>query len=89
LDLRIKSYGSLKFLREVWAGRAYAGANEEELIKYKTFLEKEGGGKGVGGYQNGRPVGARSAAANGWSALSQVTSGHPATRRPRPTASGD
>jgi hypothetical protein len=27
LDLRIKSYGYLKFLEEVWAGLACAGAN--------------------------------------------------------------
>jgi hypothetical protein len=31
LDLRIKSYGCLKFQGEVWAGRACAGANEKEL----------------------------------------------------------
>jgi hypothetical protein len=28
LDLRIKSYGCLKFQGEVWAGRACAGANQ-------------------------------------------------------------
>jgi hypothetical protein len=31
LDLRFKSYGCLKFLGEVWAGRACVVANEEEL----------------------------------------------------------
>jgi hypothetical protein len=31
LDLRIKSYGCLKFQGEVWAGRACAAANEKEL----------------------------------------------------------
>jgi hypothetical protein len=31
LDLRIKSYGCLKFQGEVWAGRACAGANQQEL----------------------------------------------------------
>jgi hypothetical protein len=31
LNLRIKNYGCLKFLGEVWAGRACVGANEEEL----------------------------------------------------------
>jgi hypothetical protein len=33
LDLQIKSYGCLKFIGEVWAGRACAGANEVELTK--------------------------------------------------------
>jgi hypothetical protein len=36
LDLRIKSYGCLKFQGEVWAGRACVGANEKEL----TTLQK-------------------------------------------------
>jgi hypothetical protein len=31
LDLWIKSYGCLKFQGEVWAGRACAGANQQEL----------------------------------------------------------
>jgi hypothetical protein len=31
LDLRIKSYGCLKFQVEVWAGRACAVANQQEL----------------------------------------------------------
>jgi hypothetical protein len=31
LDLRIKSYGCLKFQGEVWAGRACAAANDKEL----------------------------------------------------------
>jgi hypothetical protein len=31
LDLRIKSYGCLKFQGEVWAGRACVAANEKEL----------------------------------------------------------
>jgi hypothetical protein len=31
LDLRSKSYGCLKFQGEVWAGRACAGANQQEL----------------------------------------------------------
>jgi hypothetical protein len=39
LDLRIKSYGCLKFLGEVWAGRAWAGTNEEKFIK---VLKSEG-----------------------------------------------
>jgi hypothetical protein len=39
LDLRIKSYGCLKFQGEVWAGRACAGANQQEL----TTCTKSGG----------------------------------------------
>jgi hypothetical protein len=39
LDLRIKSYGCLKFQREVWARRACAVANEKEL----TTCAKSGG----------------------------------------------
>jgi hypothetical protein len=39
LDLRIKSYGCLKFQGEVWAGRACAGANQQEL----TTCAKSGG----------------------------------------------
>jgi hypothetical protein len=37
LDLRIKSYGCLKFLGEVWEGRPCAGANEEELTNHKKI----------------------------------------------------
>ena len=36
LDLRIKSYGCLKFQGEVWVGWACVGANEKEL----TTLQK-------------------------------------------------
>jgi hypothetical protein len=39
LDLRIKSYGCLKFQEEVWAGRACAVANQQEL----TTCRKSGG----------------------------------------------
>jgi hypothetical protein len=39
LDLRIKSYGCLKFQGEVWARRACAGANQQEL----TTCAKRGG----------------------------------------------
>jgi hypothetical protein len=39
LDLRIKSYRCLKFQGEVWAGRACAGANQQEL----TTCAKSGG----------------------------------------------
>jgi hypothetical protein len=39
LDLWIKSYGRLKFWGEVWAGRACAGANQQEL----TLSAQKGG----------------------------------------------
>jgi hypothetical protein len=39
LDLQIKSYGNLKFLRKVWEGWACAGVNEEELT---TCAKKKG-----------------------------------------------
>jgi hypothetical protein len=45
LDLRIKSYGCLKFLGEIWAGRACAGANEEELTTCAKLWGQEVGGK--------------------------------------------
>jgi hypothetical protein len=37
LDLRIKSYGCLKFLGEVWARLACATGNEEELTNHKKI----------------------------------------------------
>jgi hypothetical protein len=48
LDLRIKTYGCLKFQGEVWARRACVGANEEELTTCAKFWrqEVEEGGKG-------------------------------------------
>jgi hypothetical protein len=55
LDLRIKSYGCLKFLGEVWVRRACAGANEEELTKHQKIWGQGGGGKGAGGWKNGVP----------------------------------
>jgi hypothetical protein len=36
LDLWIKSYGCLKFLGEVWAWRACAGANQQELTTMRA-----------------------------------------------------
>jgi hypothetical protein len=39
LDLQIKSYGCLKFQGEIWAGRACAGTNQQEL----TTCAKSGG----------------------------------------------
>jgi hypothetical protein len=53
LDLRIKSYGCLKFQGEVWAWRACAGANEEELTTCAKFWGQEVGGRGLGEYQKG------------------------------------
>jgi hypothetical protein len=57
LDIWIKSYGCLKFLGEVWVGRACAGANEEELTKQKFFWGQRRGGNGTGGWKNGGPAG--------------------------------
>jgi hypothetical protein len=45
LDLRIKCYGCLKFLGEVWVGRACVGANEEELTTCAKFWGQEEGGR--------------------------------------------
>jgi hypothetical protein len=53
LDLRIKSYGCLKFLGEVLAGRACPGANEEELTKHQKNWGQGGGGKGARGRGKG------------------------------------
>jgi hypothetical protein len=39
----MKSNGCLKFLGEVWAGRACARANEEELTNHKKIWAQEGG----------------------------------------------
>jgi hypothetical protein len=52
LDLRIKSYGCLKFLGEVWAGWECTRANEEELITCIKYLGQEVGG-GRQGYSKG------------------------------------
>jgi hypothetical protein len=49
LDLRIKSYGCLKFQGEVWAGRACAAANEEELTTYVKFCRQGGWAEWGGG----------------------------------------
>jgi hypothetical protein len=55
LDLRIKSYGCLKFQGEVWAGWACAGANEEESTTCAKFWGQEVGGRGQGEYKKGDP----------------------------------
>jgi hypothetical protein len=66
LDLQMKSYGCLKFLGEVWAGRAWAGTNEEKFIK---VLKSEGRRKKAGGTNKKmEPIHGRLA-----------TSGHPAS----------
>jgi hypothetical protein len=49
LDLWIKSYGCLKFQREVWAGRACAGANGKELTILQKFWGQRGWAGGGGG----------------------------------------
>jgi hypothetical protein len=60
LDLRIKSYGCLKFEGEVWAGRACAAANEEELTACAKFCGQGGWARGAGGGQSGAPALGRS-----------------------------
>jgi hypothetical protein len=47
MDLQIKSYGCLKFLREVWAGWACVGANEEELTNNNKFWGRREEGRGL------------------------------------------
>ena len=42
LDLRIKSYGCLKFQREVLAGRACVAANKKELTTCAKSVGQEG-----------------------------------------------
>jgi hypothetical protein len=56
LDLRIKSYGCLKFEGEVWAGRACAAANEEELTACAKFCGQGGWARGARGGQSGAPA---------------------------------
>jgi hypothetical protein len=56
LDLRIKSYGYLKILGEVWAGWACAGANEEELTTCAKIWRQEVGRRGQGKYKKGGPA---------------------------------
>jgi hypothetical protein len=48
LDLQIKSYGCLKFLREVWVGQACVRANEEELITCAKIWGQRGRKEGAG-----------------------------------------
>jgi hypothetical protein len=59
LDLRIKSYGCLKFQGEVWAGRACAVANEEELTTCAKLW-----GQGARGIPKKGPMQERSATAD-------------------------
>jgi hypothetical protein len=63
LNLRIKSYGCLKFLGEVWAGRACAGANEEELTTCGKIWGQRGRKEGAGGLDKGRSAQERSTTA--------------------------
>jgi hypothetical protein len=55
LDLRIKSYGCMKFQGEVWAGRACAAANEEELTACAKFCGQGGWARGAGVDKVGHP----------------------------------
>ena len=61
LDLWIKNYVCLKFLREVWAGRACARTNAEELTTCKKIWGQEGGGRRQGGAILGELAEVRSA----------------------------
>jgi hypothetical protein len=60
LDLWIKSYGCLKFEGEVWARRACAAANKEELAACAKFCGQGGWAMGAGGGQSGAPALGRS-----------------------------
>jgi hypothetical protein len=75
LDLRIKSYGCLKFQGEVWAGRACAGGNEKELTTLQIFWGEGGWAGGGGGVHN-------------WGTRVGVVADHAPTsgRRPQPAA---
>jgi hypothetical protein len=91
LDLQIKSYRCLKFLGEVWAGWACAGANEKDLTNHKKIWKQDEGGKGARGYKNGGPTRAQLAAAGHWLALPWATAAHNGrrpivVRRPRAAA---
>jgi hypothetical protein len=55
LDLRIKSYGCLKFLGEVLAWHLCVGSNEEELTTCAKFWGQEVGGRGYEGAIMGDP----------------------------------
>jgi hypothetical protein len=55
-DLRIKSNGCLKFLGEVWAGRACARANEKELTTCGKIWGQRDRKEGAGGLDKGGPV---------------------------------
>ena len=56
LDLRIKSYGCLNFLKEVWAGQACATANEEELTTCGKIWRQRGRKEGAGRLDKGGPA---------------------------------
>jgi hypothetical protein len=94
LDLRIKSYGCLKFQGEVWAGRACAAANEEELTACAKFCGQGGWARGAGVDKVGHPRwgGRRRAVGDSGSPGTgdrQSGSGRPSTRRPLPSVGGD
>jgi hypothetical protein len=78
LNIRIKSYGCLKFQGEVWVGRACAAANQKELTTLKKIWGQGGWAKGAGGQNRGAPVQGRSPTASRWPG-----------GRPWPTAGGD
>jgi hypothetical protein len=46
-DLRIKSYGCLKIIGEVWVGQVCARANEEELTTFPKICRQDLGSEGT------------------------------------------
>jgi hypothetical protein len=86
LDLRIKSYGCLKFEGEVWAGRACAAANEEELTACAKFCGQGGWARGAGGGQSGASALGRSLTAGRGSRLRSAQRSATAGRQGRMTA---
>jgi hypothetical protein len=101
LDLRIKSYGCLKFFGEVWAGRACAEANEEELTTCAKIWGQRGRKEGARGRIKGDHIGA---VGDYWSEVAdrsptsgcqllvvpdQATAGRSAVARPATAARGE
>jgi hypothetical protein len=77
-ELQIKSYGCLKFLGEVWVGRACVGANEKGLTtcaqKKELEFEKKGGSAQKKGLAP-RPAPDRWLPTSGWPGIVDPQSG--------------
>jgi hypothetical protein len=91
LDLRIKSYGCLKFQGEVWAGRACAAANEEDLTTCAKFCGQGGWARGAQGRHSrapalGRPTELRPAVGDRRSGSGRLASHQRSPGRRPPTA---